>query len=321
MHAIDTAGRAVLFAGVTVMISLLGMFLIGVSVHARARGRHSLAVLLVMVASVTLLPAVLGFVGPHDRPVRRARSPARRTRTARATLVPVDPGGAAPAVAAALAASRCSWCSRPCSHAPRLHRRRQRPDKSTTRAAYDLLADGFGPGFNGPLVLAADAPPRDVAAVEARHRDREGRPASRSEPGRRQPDGARRACIQVVPDGLAAGPGDDAADPPPARRRDPRRHGGTDAEVYVGGPRLRRRRHRRLSARLRACSSRGDLLLSFLLLMLGVPIAARAAQGRGHEPAVDRRRVRRDRRGVPVGLARRASSASARTGRSRRGSR
>ena len=63
VHAIDTSGRAVLFAGGTVVISLLGLFLIGVSFIRGLAIGASLAVLFVMAAAVTLLPAVLGFVG------------------------------------------------------------------------------------------------------------------------------------------------------------------------------------------------------------------------------------------------------------------
>jgi RND superfamily putative drug exporter len=63
VHAIDTSGRAVLFAGGTVVISLLGLFLIGVSFIRGLAVGASLAVLFVMAAAVTLLPAVLGFVG------------------------------------------------------------------------------------------------------------------------------------------------------------------------------------------------------------------------------------------------------------------
>src|SRR4051794_29833537 len=63
VHAIDTSGRAVLFAGSTVVISLMGLFLIGVSFIRGLAVGASLAVLFVMAAAVTLLPAVLGFVG------------------------------------------------------------------------------------------------------------------------------------------------------------------------------------------------------------------------------------------------------------------
>src|SRR4029079_1236814 len=63
VHAIDTSGRAVLFPGGTVVISLLGLFLIGVSFIRGLAVGASLAVLFVMAAAVTLLPAVLVFAG------------------------------------------------------------------------------------------------------------------------------------------------------------------------------------------------------------------------------------------------------------------
>src|SRR5260221_4105131 len=62
VHALDTSGRAVLFAGGTVVISLLGLFLIGVSFIPGLAIGASLAVLLVMLAAVPLLPAILAFV-------------------------------------------------------------------------------------------------------------------------------------------------------------------------------------------------------------------------------------------------------------------
>src|SRR5207237_6131694 len=63
VHAIDTSGRAVLFAGGTVVISLLGLFLIGVSFIRGLSVGASLAVLFVMAAAVPLLPPVRGFLG------------------------------------------------------------------------------------------------------------------------------------------------------------------------------------------------------------------------------------------------------------------
>ena len=63
VHAIGTSGRAVLFAGGTVVISLLGLFVIGLAFIRGLSIGAAIAVLLVMLAAVTLLPAVLGFVG------------------------------------------------------------------------------------------------------------------------------------------------------------------------------------------------------------------------------------------------------------------
>src|SRR5438067_4970793 len=80
VHAIDTSGRAVLFAGGTVVISLLGLFLIGVSFIRGLAVGASLAVLFVMAAAVTLLPPVLGSAGHTIH--RFALPTARRGRSA-----------------------------------------------------------------------------------------------------------------------------------------------------------------------------------------------------------------------------------------------
>ena len=83
VRAIDTAGRAVVFAGCTVVISLLGLFLMGVDfVNGMAVGT-SVTVAVVMLASITLLPAVLGFAGRDHRPVLGPAAQASRSRASR----------------------------------------------------------------------------------------------------------------------------------------------------------------------------------------------------------------------------------------------
>src|SRR5271165_7074530 len=85
VQAIDTAGRAVLFAGTTVVIALLGMMLLGVEFLYGVAISASIAVLLVMLASLTLLPALLMLAGPRvARPGRRARARARASEQAEA---------------------------------------------------------------------------------------------------------------------------------------------------------------------------------------------------------------------------------------------
>ena len=80
----DTAGRAVLFAGCTVVIALLGMMLLGVDFLYGVAISASIGVLLVMLASLTLLPALLTFAGARlARPSRRARRRAKRGRAGR----------------------------------------------------------------------------------------------------------------------------------------------------------------------------------------------------------------------------------------------
>ena len=165
VEAFGTAGRAVAFAGCTVMISLLGMLLMGMSFfHGLAIGT-STAVLVAVLAALTLLPALLGFAGNHiDRLSVHRRRADRLTETAWhrwSRFVQRNPkrfaiGGFVVLVAAA---------------APVLGMRLAMADSgndpsgSTTRQAYDLLADGFGPGSNGPLFIVANTPD----AVAQRH--------------------------------------------------------------------------------------------------------------------------------------------------------
>jgi RND superfamily putative drug exporter len=160
VRAIDTAGRAVVFAGTTVMISVLGLYLMGVAFVQGLAVGTSLTVALVMVASITLLPAVLGFAG---RNIDKLSVPGRRTRETHSRqsfwfrwsrLVQRRPWPAFLATLAILGILAV----------PLLSLRQGfsdtggNPTSDTTRRAYDVLARGFGPGFNGPLILAAELP-------------------------------------------------------------------------------------------------------------------------------------------------------------------
>src|SRR5438270_8453491 len=156
--AMNTAGRAILFAGATVVIALLGMFALGVSFLYGAAIAASLGVLLVLAASLTLLPALLIFTGKRVGRVRRLRSRAREPRAGFwirwVGLIQRFPAWAAIGSTALLLAFA----------APALGLRlgardaRNDPTNRTTRQAYDLLAAGFGSGFNGPLQLAVQLP-------------------------------------------------------------------------------------------------------------------------------------------------------------------
>jgi RND superfamily putative drug exporter len=165
--AIDTAGRAVLFAGVTVVISLFGLFLMGVEFVRGLAAGASVTVALVMIASVTLLPAVLGFCGhaidrlavpglhrrenAHRKSVwfRWSRVVQRRPWVAAIGALVVLVVLAVPLFGMHLGFSDAG----------------NDPKSTTTRQAYDLLAKGFGAGFSGPLVLAAELSPKGDAAV------------------------------------------------------------------------------------------------------------------------------------------------------------
>jgi RND superfamily putative drug exporter len=167
--AMDTAGRAVVFAGVTVMISLSGMFVMGVPlVQAMAIGA-ALAIAAVLVATLTLVPAVLGFVGTnidrwHIPGLRRDETQHRRSGWfAWSRLVQRRPWPFALVGAAVLITLSVPALSMRLGSADA----GSNPTTTTSRRAYDLLAKGFGPGFNGPLLLAAELPePESAAALE-----------------------------------------------------------------------------------------------------------------------------------------------------------
>jgi RND superfamily putative drug exporter len=157
-NAVATTGRAVVFAGATVCIALLGMlilrlgFLNGVAIAA------SLTVVLTVAASVTLLPALLSFIG------MRALSRRERRRLAEHGPEPELPTGFAarwsafverhPKKLGAIALVVMTLLALP-TLGLRLGTSDQGndPATTTTRQAYDLLAEGFGPGVNGPLTL------------------------------------------------------------------------------------------------------------------------------------------------------------------------
>jgi RND superfamily putative drug exporter len=163
--ALSTSGRAVLFAGATVCVALLGLILMGVTLLVGVSLGAAITVALTMLTSLTLLPALLGFMGPKvlgRRQLARlvAHGPndshvtgkwmtwarvveRRRTMLAIiATAVVVMIG--LPALGLRLGASDQG----------------NDPKSLTTRQAYDLLAHGFGAGFNGPLdiVVSLRAP-------------------------------------------------------------------------------------------------------------------------------------------------------------------
>jgi RND superfamily putative drug exporter len=162
-EAMDTAGRAVVFAGITVIIALLGQFLLGVSFLYGLAVASALAVLMTMLAALTILPAVLSRFGERiARPSRRARNSGESAaaREARgvwarwASLIQRHPWpGAIAGLAIMLALA-----------APALALRLgnsdagNNPPSSTTRHSYDLLAKGFGRGFNGPLQVVVSLP-------------------------------------------------------------------------------------------------------------------------------------------------------------------
>ncbi|MGY6500385.1 MAG: MMPL family transporter [Acidimicrobiales bacterium] len=217
--AIDTAGRAVSFAGATVVISLLGMLLMQLGFITGLAVSAATVVAVTMVASLTLLPALIGVVGAHIEVTRwrgviaaglvsasllglafgveqvllvalplaaivlvagfaiaplRAELPHREHPPVERTIAfrwsrwiqhhpwPAALGGAALLLVLAIPVLglRLGFADEG-----------NFPEDTTTRRAYDLIADGFGPGYNGRLVLAAEVPagvdPDQLDAVTA----------------------------------------------------------------------------------------------------------------------------------------------------------
>jgi RND superfamily putative drug exporter len=240
--AMDTAGRAVLFAGATVVIALLGMFALGVSFLYGLAIAASLAVLLVLSASLTLLPALLTFFGRRvGEPGRLARLFSRRRPAERSRLGFwmrwIGVIQRRPAVAATVAAVVMLTLA-----APALWLRLGSSDAGndstsfTTRHAYDLLARGFGPGFNGPLSLVVKLPRthkttalRELTAAVAHTAD-----IAAVAPPRLSP-GGDAAVIRAYPD---SSPQSATTTALVKRLRDtvlPPIEARTGATVYVGG--------------------------------------------------------------------------------------
>ena len=158
--AMNTAGRSIAFAGATVVIAVLGLFVVGVHLFYGVALATSLTVLLVLAASLTLLPAPLSLAGKRIGAGRSSR---------RASTAPASRAGVwarwigliqrRPALAALASTALMLALA-----APALGLRLAASDASNdaastpTHQAYELLSKGFGPGFNGPLSLAVRLP-------------------------------------------------------------------------------------------------------------------------------------------------------------------
>ncbi len=154
--AIDTSGRAVLFAGIVVVIAMLGMMLLGISFLYGPAIAAALSVLATMVAALTLMPAILGTrIG-------------RRIKKAKATSADEETGFASrwssfvarrPLPVAVLALAVLIALALPATHMRLATSDASTYKKSdTSRQAYDLLKEGFGAGFSAPLLLAVELP-------------------------------------------------------------------------------------------------------------------------------------------------------------------
>ncbi|KQY46143.1 MMPL family transporter [Cellulomonas sp. Root137] len=172
-RAVGTAGSAVGFAGTTVVIALAALTVTGIPFLA-AMGLAAAATVVIAVAvALTLLPAIMGFAGERLRPRGRAMRQAEHSREARnrwgafVTTHPIITLVVSAAVLLTIAIPALSLRLG-------LPDAGREPEGSGDRQAFEMLAEGFGPGFNGPLVVLVDAAedpsslPDAVGAVVAR---------------------------------------------------------------------------------------------------------------------------------------------------------
>jgi RND superfamily putative drug exporter len=237
-RAIATSGQAVVVAGATVVVAILGLWLSGIPFVGLLGTASAIVVTVAVLAAITVLPAFLGFAG---RSIDRFRVPALFGGEGART------GGASP-----------GWTrfgthvvSQPWRHlmlslvilglltVPLFSMRLGQvdagtsPRSTTQRRAYDLMTQGFGPGFNGPLLLSVDGASEPALAVIG--------DAVATDPGvavvkpaMSSPDGAT-AVLTVVP---SSSPQSAATTDLVARLRSdvlPVATEGTGARVYVGG--------------------------------------------------------------------------------------
>jgi RND superfamily putative drug exporter len=166
--SLDTSGRAVLFAGTTVVISLLGMWMMNLDFVRGISVAAILGVLATMLAALTLLPALLGFVG-HN--IDRFGLPHRKEKAGEvhhtiwwkwSRVIQAHPWPALILSAGLLIVLSIPLLSIRFGFGDAGNR----AEGDTSRQAYDLLSEGFGPGFNGPILLVVDGengtPPSDA---------------------------------------------------------------------------------------------------------------------------------------------------------------
>ncbi|WP_430727452.1 MMPL family transporter [Streptomyces aurantiacus] len=250
VRALNTSGRAVVFAGLTVVAALLGLLVLGIGPLTGMGVSAATAVLFTVAAAVTLVPALLGVFGTRLLSRRQRRALASHT------------SHTSPASHVSRAHGRGRW-------AERVERRKtlyalgallviavlslptlslrlgasdagNDPKASTTRAAYDLLAEGFGPGSNGPLVLVAQqGSPGDGPALKALVRDVRQTPGVASVASVAVGAGGATGGLSVIDVVPTSAPQDKATSTLVTHLREdviPAAERGTGLTVHVGGP-------------------------------------------------------------------------------------
>ena len=183
VDAVNTSGRAVMFAGIIVCIAMLGLFALGVSFLSGLGVAAATGVALTMLAALTLLPALLGFIGPKVMSKKQRRNleangprivgadgkgfwPKWADRVQRRPIVP------ALVSLVIIVVIALPFFSLRLGHADQ----GTDPAGTPTRVAFDMLSKGFGPGFNGPLQVVGQVQDDQRHIVDSLRADIEGQP-------------------------------------------------------------------------------------------------------------------------------------------------
>ncbi|MFF4908568.1 MMPL family transporter [Streptomyces sp. NPDC001260] len=159
-RAAGTAGSAVVFAGLTVVIALAGLSVVGVPMLTKMGLAAAATVLVAVLIALTMIPALLGYAGRKVRPAGEKR---RKTEGARSGGPGLGERWASfvvrrPAAVLLLGVVGLGAVAVPATQLELgLPDDGSQPTSTTQRRAYDLLSEGFGPGFNGPLMIVVDA--------------------------------------------------------------------------------------------------------------------------------------------------------------------
>ncbi|MBE1597911.1 RND superfamily putative drug exporter [Streptomyces stelliscabiei] len=205
-RAVGTAGSAVVFAGLTVVIALAGLAVVNVPMLTKMGLAAAGTVVVAVLIALTMVPALLGYAGRKVRPAGEKGGLLGRGRAKKSTEGPAE-GPAEVSAAKTGAKTAAKTGEAPVAGKPSLGTRwasfvvrrpvavlllgvvglgaialpagrlelglpddGSQPTSTTQRRAYDLLSEGFGPGFNGPLMVVVDAkdsasPQRAATAV------------------------------------------------------------------------------------------------------------------------------------------------------------
>ena len=238
VEAVGTAGRSVVFAGFTVVIALLGLWAVGLPFIGFAGTAAALVVALAVLVSITVLPAILKLVGPQiDRwqiPLlaisgqesesgfgyRLSRLVQRAPLLFFAVSVTILLVLAFPVLDIRLGSSDAG----------------NNPQSSTSRRAYDLLTEGFGPGFNGPIVIGIGLDGEDAVAAAEELPATIGQERGVLGASPLRLNEARTAGIIIVIPESSPQSEETAELIHRLRREIPQSIAGTGAEAFVGGP-------------------------------------------------------------------------------------